>query len=79
MTLHELSVEYQNEAQAIQARIYQLEDMKQKNRSLSREQRARIYKELRLLHGMWYDVRAVAEVTGHYYDKSYRKKWCYTV
>ena len=77
MTLQELSMEYKQEAEAIQTRIHQLEDMKKT--PLDRRQRARIYKELRLLTGMWRDVNEVAEVTGRYYDRGHKNNRFYTM
>lgn len=77
MTLLEMSREYRESAEIIHARVVEL-------RALERVQTdcgeaCRLRRRIEELMPMWREMRELATLTGHYYDRSYHKNERYTL
>lgn len=69
MTLQELSEEYSAGAEMIRARIREL--TAQEDAAEEEQERLLLHSRIRLLSSMWRDMREVAALTGHYYERGY--------
>lgn len=68
MTLYELSVEYSAGAAALKARIRELKALEA---SAEGAEQLVLRDRIRLLSSMWRDMRDVAALTEHYYERGY--------
>lgn len=66
ITLYQLSLEYEQTADALYRRITELE---RAGRDAGQERRLQLEGRIRPLRSMYRDVRAVARHLGHYYEK----------
>lgn len=66
ITLYQLSLEYEQTADALYRRITELEHA---GRDAGQERRLQLEGRIRPLRSMYRDVRAVARHLGHYYEK----------
>lgn len=70
MTLYELSLEYQAQADVLRGRILRLRQLEDG----ADEETARLLRDrIRVLSSMWRDTRDVAVHTQHYYERSHRR------
>lgn len=67
MTLHELSIEYSQQADILHAYLLQLRQ--QEATAPSETERMRIHDRVRILSAMWRDTRDIAVLTEHYYER----------
>lgn len=70
MTMQQLSQQYTAEALAIQQRLAQLRC--QSRQATEPQQQFQLQQRIRALQPMLTECRALAQVTGHYYDGGYR-------
>lgn len=71
MTLQELSQEYQQHAQTLKHRIDELQLHYQTESNPTRRQH--LCERIQLLSQMYYEAKALASLTEHYYDKQFRR------
>ena len=71
MTLQELSHQYRADADVFAARIRQLEQRKAQTQD--EDERWQLHRRINELRPLLRQSRALAELTGHYYDRGYRK------
>ena len=71
MTLQELSNEYQQHAQTLKHRIEELQLRYQTEPNPTRRQQ--LCDRIQLLSQMYYEAKALAILTEHYYDKQFRR------
>ena len=69
MTMQQLSEQYTVQALAIQQRLTQLR--LQNRHSADPQQQFQLQQRIRALQPMLTECHALAQVTGHYYDKGY--------
>ena len=69
MTLAELAVSYRSQEDAIRLRIKLVEQLPTHSREEDLSKQAR----LQILEAMRRDVRDVANICAHYYDRGYRR------
>ena len=71
MTLYELSMEYQAQADVLHDRLAQL----RRTLSETKDESARLLLSgrIRTLSSMWRDTRDIAVLTRHYYERSHRR------
>lgn len=69
MTLQQLSLEYGAGAQAIKDRIRELKTRAEEEKNESA--RLALNSRIRLLSSMWRDMRDIAVLTQHYYERGY--------
>ena len=70
MTMQQLSEQYSTQALHIQQRLAQLR--RQSRQTADPHQQAQLQQRIRALQPMLTECRALAQVTGHYYDRGYR-------
>lgn len=70
MTMQQLSQQYTAQALAIQQRLTQLRQ--QSRQTADPQQQSQLQQRIRTLQPMLTECRALAQVTGHYYDGGYR-------
>ena len=70
MTIQQLSTQYTAEAAAIQQRLIQLRH--QSRQTTDPQQQCQLQRRIRALQPLLTECRALAQVTGHYYDRGYR-------
>ena len=68
MTLHELSMEYSAQSEALHACLLQLRQ--QEATAPCESERIRIHDRVRILSSMWRDTRDIATLTEHYYERN---------
>ena len=77
MTLLEMSVQYADSAAAIHARIVELRSAE---RGQTDSEEARLLRlRIKTLLPLWREMRELAALTAHYYDRSYHKHEKYTL
>lgn len=77
MTLLELSVQYADSAAAIHSRIAEL---RAAERAQADAEAARLLRlRIQALLPLWREMRELAALTAHYYDRSYHKHERYTL
>lgn len=77
MTLLELSVQYADSAAAIRGRIAEL---RAAERAQPDDEAARLLRlRIQALLPLWREMRELAALTAHYYDRSYHKHERYTL
>lgn len=77
MTLLELSVQYADSAAAIHGRIVEL---RAAERTQADAEAARLLRQrINTLLPLWREMRELAALTAHYYDRSYHKHEKYTL
>ena len=77
MTLLELSVEYRDQARALDARIRHLEELLA--RTEEEETRSRLQARIHMLTVMLREARELAVLTERYYDRGYRRNARYAI
>lgn len=70
MTMQQLSEQYAAQALAIQQRLTHLRQ--QSRHSTDAQQQFQLQQRIRALQPMLTECRALAQITGHYYDRGYR-------
>lgn len=69
MTLREMSQGYQDSAEALRARIAELRIRERLQKDA--EDARRIRRRINTLTPIWREMREMASLTAHYYDRSY--------
>lgn len=77
MTLLELSVQYASSASAIHGRIVELRAAERTQANAEAAQQLRL--RINALIPLWREMRELAALTAHYYDRSYHKHEKYTL
>lgn len=77
MTLSELSVQYANSAAVIHNRIADLRAAERAQADAAAAQR--LHLRINALLPLWREMRELAALTAHYYDRSYHKHEKYTL
>lgn len=77
MTLLELSAQYADSAAAIHSRIAELRAAERAQADAAAAQRLRL--RISALLPLWREMRELAALTAHYYDRSYHKHEKYTL
>ena len=77
MTLVELSVEYRTSADALQARIGQLEQQGQQEADMGEQ--LLLADRIRILRGILRETRELAVLCERYYERGYRRNAKYTL
>lgn len=77
MSLYQLSLEYSSGAQALRERIRELEA--QAEAEADGSARMRLDRRIRLLTSMWRDMREIAVLTEHYYERGYCRNAKYII
>ncbi len=77
MTMQELSKEYRRESDALRERILELQLLWSQCRN--KRLRSALAERIRQLTAMRRDVRDVAVLLEHYYDRGYRRNERYTI
>ena len=77
MTLQELSAQYAESDRLLTARLAQLRRLEAQ--STDADVRWRLHRRILRLHAMRTQVRELAELTEHYYDRGYWRNEKYTV
>lgn len=77
MTLSELSIQYANSAAVIHSRIAELRAAE--GAQADAEASHRLQLRINALLPLWREMRELAALTAHYYDRSYHKHEKYTL
>lgn len=77
MTLYQLSLEYSDGALALRERIRALE--RQAREETDESARLALSSRIRLLSSMWRDMRDIAVLTQHYYERGHCRNAKYII
>ena len=77
MTLLELSPQYEQSAALLRVRIRQLQAVR--SRTADPQGRGMLDERIRVLTGMWREMRELSVLTGSYYDRHRRRNTKYII